>query len=242
LRTLGVPARLATGYAPGNYDSAGGRYVVTEARAHAWPEVYFPEYGWVNFEPTPSEAVVTRETADSSIIFQPTPAATVESDSTALDEIEARNLAEKQAQEQAAAAAAKQNGSGSGGTIAWGLLGLVVVGLAALFLLPSSPLRRKAPASAGTYYSRMLRWAHLVRLGPAPHQTPFEFSEALSREVRGTSLFTRAISRAYVKERFSGRPLSTVERVTLGRSWDSLRRHLWRRVPVQQIRRLRRRR
>ncbi len=242
LRTLGVPARLATGYAPGNYNSSVGQYVVTEARAHAWPEVYFPEYGWINFEPTPSEAVVTRETAESSILLEPTPEATPETEATPLDDQEARNLAEKQAQEQAAAAAASRSVGGPGGAIGGGLLALLVVGLAALLFLPFSPLRRKAPATAVAYYGRMLRWARLVRLGPSAHQTPFEFSEALSREIRGTSLFTRAIARAYVRERFGGRPLGAAERATLSRSWDSLRKRLWRRVPVQQVRRVRRRR
>ena len=51
-RAAGLPARLAVGYASGTYDADEARYVVTEANAHAWPEVYFPAYGWVRFEPT----------------------------------------------------------------------------------------------------------------------------------------------------------------------------------------------
>jgi transglutaminase-like putative cysteine protease len=52
LRGLGIPARLAMGYATGNFDAANGRYIVTEADAHSWVEVYFPQIGWVTFEPT----------------------------------------------------------------------------------------------------------------------------------------------------------------------------------------------
>jgi transglutaminase-like putative cysteine protease len=51
-RAAGLPARLAVGYASGAYDWEEARYVVTEADAHAWPEVYFPNHGWVAFEPT----------------------------------------------------------------------------------------------------------------------------------------------------------------------------------------------
>jgi transglutaminase-like putative cysteine protease len=58
LRASGVPARLAVGYATGDYDAEQGVYVVREADAHAWTEVYFPDYGWVPFEPTPSQSVV----------------------------------------------------------------------------------------------------------------------------------------------------------------------------------------
>ncbi|MGE5602345.1 MAG: transglutaminase domain-containing protein, partial [Nitrososphaerales archaeon] len=51
-RLSGIPARLAIGYATGNLDRATGQYVVTEAQAHSWPELYFPGIGWVPFEPT----------------------------------------------------------------------------------------------------------------------------------------------------------------------------------------------
>jgi transglutaminase-like putative cysteine protease len=51
-RLAGVPARLATGFTPGEWDAVGGRFVVRERDAHAWAEVWFPEFGWVTFDPT----------------------------------------------------------------------------------------------------------------------------------------------------------------------------------------------
>jgi transglutaminase-like putative cysteine protease len=51
-RSVGVPARLAVGYAMGRYDFQREAYVVTEKDGHAWPELYFPDYGWIPFEPT----------------------------------------------------------------------------------------------------------------------------------------------------------------------------------------------
>jgi transglutaminase-like putative cysteine protease len=51
-RAAGLPARLVVGYAPGRYDPSNARYIVTEADAHSWVEVYFTGYGWVEFEPT----------------------------------------------------------------------------------------------------------------------------------------------------------------------------------------------
>jgi transglutaminase-like putative cysteine protease len=59
-RAAGVPARLAVGYAPGTYDWTRASYQVTEADAHAWPEVYFPSYGWVKFEPTAGLPAIER--------------------------------------------------------------------------------------------------------------------------------------------------------------------------------------
>jgi len=55
LRSVGVPARLVTGYVNGDYDYKDHFYHVPLANAHAWVEVYFPKFGWVEFEPTPSQ-------------------------------------------------------------------------------------------------------------------------------------------------------------------------------------------
>ncbi len=55
LRSLGIPARMAAGFAQGEYDAASNQYVVHQRDAHAWPEVYFEGYGWIEFEPTVSQ-------------------------------------------------------------------------------------------------------------------------------------------------------------------------------------------
>lgn len=65
-RAAGLPTRLVVGYASGSYDMANARYIVTEADAHAWVEIYFPGYGWIEFEPTGGRAAIIRprETAE----------------------------------------------------------------------------------------------------------------------------------------------------------------------------------
>ncbi len=83
LRSLGIPARLAVGYAEGERISPGGTeeiptlqsggenipqetqitndiFDVRHRDAHAWPEVYFPNIGWVEFEPTVSQQPIIR--------------------------------------------------------------------------------------------------------------------------------------------------------------------------------------
>jgi hypothetical protein len=54
LRTLGVPARVVNGFRGGEYNDLTGSYIVREKDAHSWVEAYFPEYGWVTFDPTPA--------------------------------------------------------------------------------------------------------------------------------------------------------------------------------------------
>jgi transglutaminase-like putative cysteine protease len=53
LRSVGIPARLVTGYAPGTLNPVTGLLEVRNSDAHAWVEVFFPGVGWVEFEATP---------------------------------------------------------------------------------------------------------------------------------------------------------------------------------------------
>jgi hypothetical protein len=80
LRSLGIPARVVVGYAQGDAvsqaptpglppESRGPTgpqvYQVREKDAHAWPEVYFPEIGWVEFEPTSSIREIMRPSGEA---------------------------------------------------------------------------------------------------------------------------------------------------------------------------------
>jgi hypothetical protein len=59
-RSVSIPARLAAGYAEGEYDAERTVFQVRGTNAHSWVEIYFPGYGWVEFEPTASEAPLIR--------------------------------------------------------------------------------------------------------------------------------------------------------------------------------------
>jgi transglutaminase-like putative cysteine protease/predicted membrane protein len=54
LRSIGIPARLVAGYAPGEFNPFTGLYVVKNTDAYAITEVYFPKYGWFTFDPIPN--------------------------------------------------------------------------------------------------------------------------------------------------------------------------------------------
>jgi hypothetical protein len=60
LRSVGVPARFSAGYAQGEYSEERGAFRVRGHDAHAWPEVYFVGYGWIEFEPTASQQPIVR--------------------------------------------------------------------------------------------------------------------------------------------------------------------------------------
>jgi len=64
-RSLGIPARMSAGFFPTDEEVDGG-LLYRERNAHAWPEVYFPGYGWIGFEPTAAREEINRDPAASS--------------------------------------------------------------------------------------------------------------------------------------------------------------------------------
>jgi transglutaminase-like putative cysteine protease len=55
LRTLGIPARVVTGFLGGVYNPMTGWQVVRASDAHSWVEAWLPRRGWVTFDPTPPD-------------------------------------------------------------------------------------------------------------------------------------------------------------------------------------------
>ncbi len=56
LRSLGIPARLVTGFLATEWNEFGGYFTIRQRDAHAWVEVYFPRSGWITYDPTPPAA------------------------------------------------------------------------------------------------------------------------------------------------------------------------------------------
>jgi transglutaminase-like putative cysteine protease len=69
LRLLGVPARVAVGFTSGEYDEDDEEWTVKDTNAHAWVEVWFPEFGWIPFDPTPGRGQLNATYALSSTGF-----------------------------------------------------------------------------------------------------------------------------------------------------------------------------
>lgn len=58
LRSIGIPARLAVGFAPGEFNPFTGLYEVWNTDAYALTEVYFPQFGWFGFDPIPGHELI----------------------------------------------------------------------------------------------------------------------------------------------------------------------------------------
>lgn len=62
LRTVGIPARLVTGFLATEWNEYGNYFTVRQRDAHAWVEVYFPRSGWITMDPTPTVSAAVAPT------------------------------------------------------------------------------------------------------------------------------------------------------------------------------------
>ncbi|MFJ3421352.1 DUF3488 and DUF4129 domain-containing transglutaminase family protein [Streptomyces sp. NPDC086082] len=143
-RTLGIPARVAVGFAPGTPE-ADGTVSVGLKDAHAWPELYFEGVGWTRFEPTPNRGSVpayTQSTVPGSDVPDPArPSASTSTEPSAAPSAsesctaQLRKLDGCASQAPAIAAGGDPRGP-------WWYVQIVALGLGALLLLtiPFSPM------------------------------------------------------------------------------------------------------
>jgi len=69
LRSLRIPSRIVTGFRGGEFNDLTGQYVVRASNAHSWVEAYFPNYGWVSFDPTPGGSLETRSGWSRALLY-----------------------------------------------------------------------------------------------------------------------------------------------------------------------------
>lgn len=184
LRTQGVPARVASGFAPGDYDPQTDRWIVRENHAHSWVEVYFPLYGWVTFEPSSIRGVPQRVEAPVAL---PTPSA---ADSRAQPAVPPSASQDSQGRLPQPPDGASPDGSRPG-TATWivalGVPVLVLFLLAALVALLVRLAWQRGVAHLDAPrrpYAQLLRLVHWsTGRPPAAAQTPAEFARDLGSAI-----------------------------------------------------------
>ena len=215
-RAAGLPARLVVGYAGGSYDAYGGFYIVAEANAHAWPEIYFPRFGWVEFEPTAGLPPLQRDGEGPSDQWS--------EPEGALDPVEEPKSVETQLWLVAPC----------------GLVLALYLGIL-WSLIDNWRLHHQSPATAvETIYRRMQRGGR--RLAPEERMgdTPYEFAAsletriaALSQEMLGGKALTagikgmRQLTESFVQLSYSPRRLVSADQLAAIEVWQGLRWRLW---------------
>ena len=221
LRTLGIPARLASGYVidPARRQGDGSTFKLTQQQAFAWPEVFFPTIGWVEFNPTPSEPVVPRPaTAQTTIPVEPS--LTLAADSSSGD-LSLRSL------------------PGLGDivpSVRWSVLFtalaavLIATGAAAaLALMVAWELRVRGLGLPARLWEQTLVLATLSNRAPLAHETPRAYAERLAEAVPNAGDIVY-IASSYERAQFGNKPPSPDEARRLHGAWSSTRGALLRRI------------
>jgi transglutaminase-like putative cysteine protease len=185
-RALGLPARVAIGFAGGSPGATPDQIVVTSRNAHAWVEIFLPGYGWVQFEPTPRADSVVVPSYTSRIQFaEPTAAPTAEPSRVA----EPTPTASSTGREGIDPEIASRSTGAVGKSLV--VLGVVLGGLLLLaaFAFPiAAGVRRAARLrSARSPHDRVavryldfLDWCAATGNGRSPGETPLEHARRLA--------------------------------------------------------------
>lgn len=252
LRSIGIPARLVTGFLATEWNDFGGYYTVRQRDAHAWVEVYYPHSGWITMDPTPAGALtppsmwetfrrlgesfrlhwdrvfIRYSARDQLAVVQ----SIREGGDSARDVLSqwttAFGVAASQLMRELGTRA-----SGANPIIFWLAAVLPGVGLACLILVirdqwryrrsPDRPLARKQQQIV-QHYKKMLEIAARRGINTRPSMTPIEFTQVVGREWTEAESTVAGLTALYCRGRFSGSSLSGEELTQAVDQINALRR------------------
>jgi hypothetical protein len=201
-RALGMPTRVALGFSSGKYDDHSKSYVVRGTEAHVWPQIYFAQYGWINFEPTASFNKFSRP-VNTSQGGTPTVstggAGGAKGVPTPRDRTpqEAGSGGNGPAPASGAASALVDIGLGLSLLIVLVLLCLVFIGVWWRIIYRGLP-----PVSAA--FARVATLGRWAGAPPRRSQTPIEYADTLSGVVPAQRTRLRQLGDIYSRERWGG--------------------------------------
>lgn len=198
LRAVDVPTRMVAGFAPGEYDSKRDRIVVNESKAHTWPQVYHPGYGWVNYEPTPIRDPVSRNQAGAQ----------ENQGSSELPDVVFNRRSERQFGEDPVGATQAERLPTYARLV---LSTAAILLLMALLLYLITLIKLRGLHGATRQYAKLTHLGVLLRRSPKPSQTPTEYVNWLSGALPNVAQPARRISRSYVAELFGRQTFAAAE-------------------------------
>jgi hypothetical protein len=225
LRVNNIPARLAVGFYPAKFDSGSNGYLYRDLNAHAWVEAYFPQYGWVPFEPTAARTEIDRQ-APAAPVAGTTNVSSSDGGTTPQD-LREQFLAEN-----------SPAGGGSGGVVVqkssigyfgWAVRAMIVVLLGLLGFVTYLWLRGLRGLTPTTQlFTKVQRSATWGGVPVRSSMTPYERASVIAERVPGSRQHVRYLADLYVRERYGGTEPDAQE---LGRA-----RHAWLRLRSLMVR------
>jgi transglutaminase-like putative cysteine protease len=220
LRSLGVPVRLVNGFGPGTQDQKTQRWTVKESDAHTWPEVYFPTYGWIPFEPTQDglyfpiprgAGAATGSSSDTPADATPSPVPT------------------RTPRDRGAVAGGSSGGPSAPPSLrTWTALGAGL--LLVLTLLYFALSRYLRPQTVAGVWRRANLLVKLAGVRPRSSETPIEFGDRVASEIPEAAAGIRQLAVDFAVAAYAAPPAAAERKPAVMADWGSLRPILLRRV------------
>jgi transglutaminase-like putative cysteine protease len=200
VREMEIPTRLVEGFLPGRRDLGTGKSTVLNSDSHAWVQVYFPDWGWIDFDPT---GVVST--------LPPLPSGRPDASPTARASGSTAPVTRRP--ESADPRTDPETGLGAGGIrppgaagpmIAIAILLAVIVAAIAAVVWRRGP---RGPVSAEGTYGSVTRLASRFGFAPRPNQTVYEYAGALADVLPTVRPELETVARAKVEVAYGGRVL-----------------------------------
>jgi len=248
LRTIGIPTRIAAGFAidEEDLDPTTKTYLLTEEDAWAWPEVYLSGLGWVEFNPTPGRPLVARAGEESErrlLLTTGASASNFPSEEDLLQDLDF--VGGGDSIPLALGGDGLETGSGVGALVVRvltvaiaGAVALLVVLLGTRFAWEYSFREVPAPMRHWAKLQRLTAWAGLR---PAVTNTPLEWAREVARRIDDDGEL-ELLARSYTSARY-GNPDHAPTEEQLERqtqSYRQVRTRLWRRILARPLPRRRR--
>lgn len=233
LRELGIPARVAVGYTNGHPDKNNPNQMdVVGTDAHAWTQVYFAHYGWINFEPSASFKSFTRPVAAPGETPSPPSVSggnsgngKVSSPGHGKQDPEGINLGGGSASQASGDLVRQQVG------LAIGSFVLLIIFACILFGLWWQRLFRRF-GLADRIYGRLCLLANWAGIPLQPSQTPYEYVRELAQSAPQDAVMIERLGDIYVRERWADpeseeHPRRSGEMGEMGSIWKRLQPRLF---------------
>ena len=236
LREVGVPARVVEGFTAGELDPSN-RYAVRELNAHAWVEAYFPQYGWIEFEPTPSELPFDRaENAGGDTTNSDTRNPNGREDSG--------GLAGRDVEPDPGVGGVDDTPPDVSGTVRQpidprpGLAVLSALLLALFVALVRFEMRFRGLGAIDSAWGKTRLLGAYAGHAARPSQTPYEYAEAMGQEIPDAHEPLRTIAHARVQDRYAPGGATDAERQAAAAAWRRIARVFVTLLPTRLIRAL----
>lgn len=230
LRSVGIPARMVTGYSVGDKIPDKDLFVVRDNHSHGWLEVFFPNYGWITFEPTPGRVL------PQTYVPEPLPRVVyiVEDLDEELDIICDEDIEECGDDGESALDGTQGSSSlwnqGLRQALPWLLLILGATVLAAAagrylwwrFMEPSG--------DAEVLFRKLAVLGRLNSVGPISHETPFQYGRRLDEVLPDQQGPFAVVIGSYVRRKYGGKELDQEEVSRMFEAWLTLRMPLLLRI------------